>query len=265
MILQASSSPVAGPSRRLALVPDLAWWAFLVWTAIGFVVMPFGIDAGTVSRWLEPGPAKTALLALLHQSDAVWIYLAAIVIYLHTAAGEGLATARRWAVILLVGSGVSEWIGARTGFPFGPYRYTDHFGWRIGGVLPVAIPLAWMVVILCGRSLVLRWRPASTRWELALGAAVAATLTDVNLEAVAWKVRGYWVWYPGASGPVSAWPPVQNYVSWFVLSFLLAFLLPPDYSLRRRTRSPARPIVVLALMNALFFVVYAARWLRLRT
>ncbi len=227
--------------------------------------MPLDIGQSTVDRWLGPGPARQGFTALLHVADAVWIYLAAIVIYLHTAASEGLTTARRWALILLVGSGACEWIGAQTGYPFGPYRYTDHFGWRIGGVLPVAIPLAWMVVLLCGRSLILRFRPASTRAELALGVAVAATLTDVNLEAVAWKVRGYWNWYPDASPPLPAWPPVQNYLSWFVLSFALAYALPPNYSLRRREPSPLRPIFVLALMNALFIIVYAARWLRVKS
>ncbi len=247
----------------MAWVPELPWWIFLVWTAIGFVVMPLDLGDAAVGRWLAPGPARQGFSALLHQSDAVWIYLAAVVIYLHTAGSEGLPTARRWAVILVLGSGGFEWIGAQTGFPFGPYRYTDHFGWRVGGVLPVAIPLAWMVVILCARSLILRLRPASTRFELALGVAAVATFTDVNLEAVAWKVRGYWIWYPDVAGPVPAWPPIQNYLSWFALSGILAFLLPPNYSLRLHRGPSLRPILMLALMNALFLIVYAARWLRL--
>ena len=206
--------------------------------------MPLGIGEQTRSaRWLAPGPAGHALLAFLHVSDAIWIYLAAVVVYLHTAAAEGLPTARRWAVILLAGSGLFEWIGARTGYPFGPYRYTDNFGWRLGGVLPVAIPLAWMVVILCAQTLVLRIRPASTRAELALGIAAIATLTDVNLEAVAWKVRGYWIWYPDATVPPSSWPPLRNYLSWFALSFALAYVLPRNDTLRIRpsTYRPRSP------------------------
>ena len=205
------------------------------------------------------------MTSLLHVSDAIWIYLAAVVIYLHTAAVEGLATTRRWAFILLLGSGGCEWIGAQTGFPFGPYRYTDHFGWRIGGVLPVAIPLAWMVVILCGRALILRLRPTATRHVLAFGVALVATLTDANLEAVAWKVRDYWDWYPDSRPPLPAWPPVQNYLSWFVLSFALTYALPPNYSLRLRHPARWRPVLVLGLMNTLFIVVYAARWLSLRS
>ena len=267
LILQASSSPLspATAHRGPALAIDrLAWWLFLVWTTIGFIVMPLGIGERTVERWLTPGPARHALFSLLHVSDAIWIYLAAVVVYLHTAAAEGLATARCWAVILLTGSGLSEWIGAQTGYPFGPYRYTDSFGWRIGGVLPVAIPLAWMIVLLCARTLVLKLRPASTRTELALGVAAIATLTDINLEAVAWKVRGYWIWYPDAIVPPSSWPPLQNYLSWFALSFALTCALPRNDALRMHRATLYRPIVVLCLMNALFIAVYAARWASLK-
>ncbi len=266
MPLQTLPPSRANFSRQFpGILPDLAWWAFCVWTAIGFVVMPLNLGRSAVDRSLSPGFAKDTLDTLLHVADAVWIYLAAIVVYLQTAASEGLTTARRWAVILLIGSGVFEWIGAQTGFPFGPYRYTDNFGWRISGVLPVAIPLAWMIVVLCGRALILRFRPTSTRFELALGTAAMATLTDANLEAVAWKIRGYWLWYPDEHGPVPAWPPVQNYVAWFALSFALCAVLPPNYSLRSRQVASRRLILVLVLMNALFVVVYATRWLRLKT
>ena len=64
--------------------------------------------------------------------------LAAVVVYFHTVAAEGLPTARRWAVIILGGIGtVIEWIGASEPVSHsGPYIYTDRFGWRIFGVLP---------------------------------------------------------------------------------------------------------------------------------
>ena len=184
--------------------------------------------------------------------------LAAVVVYFHTVAAEGLPTARRWAVIILAGSAAFEWIGARTGFPFGPYVYTERFGWRLGGVLPVAIPLAWLVVLLGGRFLVRALRPEAGRIELALGVALVATLTDLNLEFVAWKVRGYWVWYPHAGANAPGWPPLQNYVAWFALSFGLTALLPPNHALRPHRPPATRPILVLALMNALFLLVHAA-------
>ncbi len=223
--------------------------------------MPLGIDADDVHRHLADGFARRVILAVLPVSDALWITFAAVVVYLHTAAGEGLGTARRWTGIILAGSAGAEWIGARTGFPFGPYRYTENFGWRIGGVLPVAIPLAWLVILLCGRTLVLRLRPGANRWQLALGTAFVAVLTDFNLEWMAWKVRGYWQWYPDQTGHVPTWPPGQNFLAWFVLSFALVLSLSPNYDLRPKRPPALRPLVILGLMNTLFVVVYAARWI----
>lgn len=243
------------------MTPDNVVWAlFLGWTAIGFVVMPLGIGAADVHRLLNDGLIRRVILAILPVSDALWIAFAATVVYLQAAARHGLATARKWALIILAGSTAAEWVGAQTGFPFGPYRYTANFGWMIGGVLPAAIPLAWLVILLSGRTLVLRLHPTASRMSLALGTAVVAVLTDVNLEWVAWKVRGYWVWYPDRTGTIPNWPPFQNYLSWFVLALGLVFALPPDYTLRTRPVSAFRPTAVLFLMNALFVVVYAVRW-----
>ena len=247
-----SSPRVPGPR-------DLAWIAFLVWTGVGFVVMPLGIGEAQARTWLGPGAAAETAAALLHQADAIWIVLAAINVYLYAARAEGLPTARRWAALILIASTAFEWIGTGTGFPFGPYVYTDRFGWRIMGVVPLAIPLAWLVVVVCGRYLVQWLRPAATRLELALGVAAVAVFTDLNLEYVAWKVRAYWIWYPQAPGAPPAWPPWQNYASWFVLSLALAYLLPPNYELRMDKPSPRRPVLILALMNALLAFVHLVR------
>lgn len=253
------------PTLLRPLAP-LPWVFFLVWTAVGTVVMPLGLGEAAIHNWVAERNAglADAVSAVLRASDAVWIVLAATVVYLHTAAAEGLPTARRWAAIILLGSAAAEWVGARTGFPFGPYVYTDKFGVRLGGVLPFTIPLAWLVVALGGRYLVLHLRPAATRFELALGVATVGLLTDMNLEIIAWKERNYWLWYPDARGPVPAWPPWQNFASWFVLMWLLSCALPPNYRLRsaRALVSAWRPVLVLGLMNALFLLVHAARWAR---
>lgn len=254
--------PAPPPSYAiwLAPLPGLAWGLFLVWTAVGAVVMPLGIGRSQIESWVSQPDLRAAALAILQGSDAAWIVLAAINVYLATAAQEGINATRRWAAIILAGSALCEWVGARTGFPFGPYRYTDHFGWRLGGVLPFTIPLAWLIILLSGRRLVLAIRPEATRAGVALGAALTALVSDVNLEPVAWKIRAYWIWYPGREPAPSNWPPVQNYVSWFVVAFLLTYALPPNYALRRPSRTANRPIAVLALMNGLFLLVYGVRW-----
>jgi uncharacterized membrane protein len=254
-------SRAAGPPHTRTPA-DWLWLAFLLWTAIGFLVLPLEIGERQLRLWIGNATFLRFAIAFLHQSDAAWILLAASNTYVHTAAAEGLPTARRWAAAILAASAVFEWIGVRTGFPFGTYRYTDHFGWRLGGVLPAAIPLAWLVILLCGRYLILAIRPQATRAELALGVAVIALLTDLNLEFVAWKVRGYWIWYPGLGPGAPGWPPWQNYVSWFLLSFLLSLLLPPNYALRAKRPSSTRPILILGLMNLLFGCAQLFHWMR---
>ena len=129
-------------------------------------------------------------------------------------------------------------------------------------MLPAAIPLAWLVIVLCGRYFVLTLGPQVSRWGLALEVGSVALLTDMNLEFVAWKVRGYWIWYPGQGDAAPLWPPWQNYASWFVLTLLLTAVLPPSYGLRTRRPANTRPILILGLMNLLFACAHLLYWTR---
>lgn len=244
---------------RLAPLADLIWIFFLIFTGVGFVVMPLGIGPVEVQRWVGVSGLREALLLLLGQADAIWMVLAAVNIYFYTVQREGLSTARRWAAIVLVGSAVLEWIGVRTGFPFGPYVYTDNFGARLLGVLPFTIPLAWLVVVLCSRYLVLALLPRLNPWLLSLAVGGLALLTDLNMEPVAWKVRAYWVWYPADPAP-PLFPPWQNYLSWFLAASVFAALLRGGRLTGRI--SARRPILVLLLINSLFLLVHLVRFWR---
>jgi len=241
------------------------WVLFLVWSAIGAVVMPFGLGDAHLSGLDLPDVIEPVVAWALRAGDAVWITLGASAVYLGIARREGFPTARVWAVIILAGAGLVEWVGATRGWPFGPYRYSDNFGSRLGGVLPFTIPLAWLVIVLAGRCLVLRVAPNASRVLTALGTGLVAVLTDLNLEFVAWKARAYWIWYPDwtpALGPMPGWPPLQNFVSWFVLATLLCAALPAPRKVDTREPQPLRPILVLAVMNALFLCVHAVRAIR---
>lgn len=240
-------------------VRDAFWWCFLIWTFVGFFVMPMGIGAHWIRENIGIVSLQGPLISFLSISDAIWMVLAAGVVYFQALRREGPRRARVWALVIIVGSALAESIGAMTGFPFGSYKYTDNLGWRILGVLPFTIPLAWLVIVFAARDLLLNFLPQIGRWKLALGVGGIALLTDLNLEFVAWKVRAYWVWYPFERGPIPSWPPWQNYVSWFVLATLFALVTRP-------TKAPAglserwRPPLVLLLMNLLFLVVLAVRF-----
>jgi uncharacterized membrane protein len=244
-------------ARRARTIQSLFWILFLIWTFVGFLVMPLEIGEARVSGWIHDAAVQDAIVRFLRMSDAIWIVLAAINTYFCLVANEGIATARKWATMILVSSAVLEWVGAVSGFPFGPYVYTDNLGVRIGGVLPFTIPLAWLVILITGRYVMLRVFPRANHWQLSLGVAMLAVVTDWNLEFVAWKVRAYWIWYPRDLQPPHT-PPWQNYASWFAASFILSFALGENRAAVTRAKS-AKPILILALINALFLCVRAAR------
>lgn len=238
----------------------MVWYLFLIFTAVGFYVMPFGVGAAEVNAWVKVPGLREALLLLLGQADALWMLMASVNVYLYMIKREGLAVARRWALLIIIGSAMLEWTGATTGFPFGPYVYSKNFGALIGGVLPFTIPLAWVVVVMASRYAVLALFPKLNRWWLSLGVGFLALLTDLNMEPVAWKVRAYWTWYPYDPAP-PLWPPWQNYLSWFVAAFVFNALLRGE-RVSSATVSARKPITVLCLMNAMFLAVHLVSWWR---
>ncbi len=246
---------------RDGVVATIVWRVFLIWTAVGAIVMVMGLNAGNVGTWTSSPSAQEALAHILAYADLIWMVSAAAVVYLRVAALDGLARARLSAVIILAGSTVVEWIGAQRGIPFGPYRYTDAFGPRALGVLPIAIPIAWLVILLGARLLVLEIRPGLPRFALSFWVAVVALVTDLNLEFIAWKVRGYWIWYPDEANP-PGWPPPQNFASWFVLAFALHAMTPAAEDRPVTERKISRAALVVPLMNVLFLLVHASRWIR---
>lgn len=124
------------------------------------------------------------------------------------------------AAALSVGLGwLLEWLGSRTGWPFGSYSYAGAPAPTLLGV-PLLVPLGWfampLVTTLCsGR------RP----WL----AGLLLVAWDTGLEALM-TAQGYWTWrdaYPLWSGA-----PIQNFVGWWLfgtaLSWLLMRLLPAE-------------------------------------
>ncbi len=142
-------------------------------------------------------------------------------------------------VLILIISWAIEHIGVTTGFPFGTYSYTDVLAPKVGGVVPLAIPFAWLMVVpaaigitervLHGRDIGQQYissaHHATTFHMLlkALGAASFALLLDVTIEPVSVHVNGYWVWDDVRSGFYGV--PVSNFAAWWVTSVILVWLL----------------------------------------
>lgn len=117
-----------------------------------------------------------------------------------------------------------ELIGTTTGFPFGPYSYTDFLGFKILGHVPYAIPLSWFYMgltayVLAQLLLARRMLRHRTLWTLLLGAYLL-TVWDLTLDpamASANLPLHFWQW--GVQG-IYFGMPVQNLVGWSVTGLL---------------------------------------------
>jgi putative membrane protein len=175
--------------------------------------------------------------------------LAASHVYFSAVDRLGLRQARFAAAVILLSSAALETFGTLTGIPFGSYHYTDAFGPRMAGILPLAIPLAWFAVVAgANLSLSQYWRKSS-RAPVAIATGVVALLFDFLMEPFAYAIRGYWSWADNIVPP-------QNYFSWFVFSALLAWIT-PVYASPARKADP-RPAITLGIMTGLFIAARIA-------
>lgn len=119
-----------------------------------------------------------------------------------------------------------ESVGVLTGWVYGPYHYTDRLGFKVFGLVPVLIPIAWFMMIYPSHVLIERVTLVSSKpspiqhvWLAGLSA-LAMTAWDLVMDPI--MVRsGHWVWeVEGAYFGV----PVQNYAGWLVTTFSIYLL-----------------------------------------
>jgi bisanhydrobacterioruberin hydratase len=163
----------------------------------------------------------------------------------------------RWgavaSVLILFLAWLVEYIGATTGFPFGFYTYTDVLQPKIWGVVPMAIPFAWLLIVgaavgtsehvlaRADRAVLDDVRVSVTK---VLTAASLALLLDVTIEPFAVNINHYWTW--NDSGQSSYYGiPTTNFAAWWCTSVILVLVL---LERRRaatlaRMRAPTRTVV----------------------
>ncbi len=117
-----------------------------------------------------------------------------------------------------------ELLGTSTGFPFGPYAYTNFLGIKILGLVPYAIPLSWFYMgftsLLLANLLVARagWS-RQTLWSLLVGV-YFLTVWDLSLDPAMASNHlqvHFWIWYE--SGPYFGMP-VRNLVGWSITGLI---------------------------------------------
>ena len=106
-----------------------------------------------------------------------------------------------------------EVVGVKTGMIFGNYSYGPTLGFKLFDV-PVIIGINWLILIYIVGVIFNKLNVPGLVKSL-FGAAVLTTL-DFFIEVVAIKYN-FWKWS-------NYTPPNQNFLAWFVVSFLLLLL-----------------------------------------
>ncbi len=164
------------------------------------------------------------------------------------------------AVYLL--SFVSEHVGTGFGIPFGGYGYTAMLGAKLGGRVPLLIPLSWFLMAfpswLLARHAVGAKAPAMIRVFLG---ALWLTVWDLALDPAMSHLTSYWIWEE--TGPYYGMP-WMNLVGWYATGIVLMTALEGT---TRRLHVDALPVGwigayygVVALMP-LGMLVAAGEWL----
>lgn len=169
---------------------------FLIWLFVLSALI--GISLGYVS-WFIP---KTPLNLLL---GAVLLFLNFPI--------NNVKSLAVWCFAFCVGMTV-EIIGVETGILFGEYYYGENLGTKFMGV-PYLIGVYWAVLSFITAAIGRKWftRP----FPSALAGAGLMVLLDFFMEQLAGRFD-FWHFKDGIV-------PLQNYLTWFIVAFLLQFLL----------------------------------------
>ena len=130
-----------------------------------------------------------------------------------------------------------EMLGTNTGFPFGEYSYSSVLGPGLLGT-PFLIGVLWWVLLRSFNDVFSRISSNKTIISLATG--LGMLLLDIFIEPVAIGL-GFWEWQ-------AAEVPLENYMAWFVLSFVFTRL-----TMDGQVKNPMSKWVLIVLGG--FFIV----------
>ncbi|XRQ12574.1 carotenoid biosynthesis protein [Actinomadura welshii] len=145
----------------------------------------------------------------------------------------------------------AEWIGVRTGLPFGEYSYTSLLQPQPGGV-PVTVALAWGGMGLAAHAVAAAIvpRPGLKRW---VTGALALTAWDLFLDPQMLRL-GLWTWPDG--GPYHG-VPLSNFAGWLVVSLLLMGMI-DTLAGRPEAAPPGGLVAIYGVMTVMETLAFAA-------
>ncbi len=145
--------------------------------------------------------------------------------------------------IFLVSIGILGWVievfGVHSAWVFGAYHYGKVLGWAPAGV-PLLIGLNWAILVYA-IGMILLTIPFPDWVKAGIGSTTLIAF-DMALEKFAVS-KGLWIWEADAI-------PFQNYIGWFIISFLFLLVF---FRMRFPVRNPlALPFM---LIQAIFFYI----------
>jgi putative membrane protein len=149
-----------------------------------------------------------------------------------------------WLTIFLLGFLV-EVLGVNTGFIFGEYTYGKTLGFKLWNT-PLVIGVNWLLLIYSSRALIGIF--TRSRWLTWLAGGALMVLYDIVLEPIAIRLD-MWNWY---LSPV----PVQNYIAWFIVSFIFFVISDLFFKRIENKIAPAMFIVQFIFFVTLNIVYY---------
>lgn len=249
-------------TRWLEPIAASLWTLFILLSLLVGVIWSGGIGDASLEKWVSNTGLRTALSWLLLRLDALWITLAAANAYLALAGREGLPTARRWGLTVLVTVVLLGWVSVMSGYPLGRIAYGQALGMKIGPV-PIGLPFLWFSVMLGARELVLRLQPRLSHGITAILAGIVGALTDLNLEPAAAKLRGFWFWRANVAGdPPIFDAPLQSCLVWGLATGLVVFLGRETSVVASARPRPWKPVLILAIFHAIFLAAHWGRAVR---
>ena len=211
------------------------------------------------------------VLAPTATSTTVLLIVSAVAMFLCCWASAahllGARAANRFVAIALPLGWFAEETGARYGWFFGSYRYTDVLGPTLG-VVPVIIPLMWFA--LCYVAYILAnlmvWQTPVERTPaprlylahtLVMSFLAAALVTAYDLGADPYMVFTLKAWIMAKTDGGWFGETLQGFVGWMVVAFVIVLL----FRLSVRARPPVPALPVLGRHTAVPLGIYAGSML----
>lgn len=188
--------------------------------------------------------------------DSTWILLFFVTTYAGMVESAGLSATRMAAGIVLVSMAVLLGLGALTGWPVGPLRFTEHSGLRLGGAIPLVLPLFAFALLTASGQMAAAAMPGAGRTGLATGTALAFLFTIANGTAFLVSNRIWWLWNPWDDGHATG-RIVSSLLVLGAAAALLTLAYPADTAMRR-TRWNAASLAWIST-NLLFLTAWIAK------